>query len=100
MYIDIIVKKKNPQFFFVKNINIYSIFYLISFNFKEPEPDRSRPFLAAPAPAPGFFFGPAPAPGFFLNRLRLQGVKNHRLLPAPAPAPQPWQEQSYKKSEN
>ena len=98
MYIDIIVMKKNPQFFYVKNINIYSILYLILFNFKEPEPDRSRPFLAAPAPgfffgpapAPGFFWGPAPAPVFFINRLRLrlQGVKNNRLLPAPAP--QPW----------
>ena len=32
---------------------------MISFNFKETEPDWSRPFLAAPAPG---FFKPAPAP--------------------------------------
>ena len=58
-------------------------------------------FLAAPAPAPApdIFFQAAPAPGFyskrlrlrllvfFLERLRLQGAKNTRLLPAPAP----WQ---------
>ena len=58
MYINIIVKKKNPHFF-CKKTNIYSIFYLISFNFKEREPDRSRTFLAASAP------------GFLLDQLRL-----------------------------
>ena len=68
MYIDIIVKKKNATLFFVKKhkyiFNIYS--------------------------GSCFFFGPAPAPGFFINRLRLQGVKKNRLLPASAPASQPW----------
>ena len=61
------------NFFFVKNMNIYSMFYLISFNFKEPEPA---------------IFGGSGS-WFFFNRLRLQGVKNNRLLPVPAPAPQP-----------
>ena len=83
MYIDIIVKKKNPQFFVVKNINIYSIFYLISFNFKEPQPDRSRTLLAAPAP--GFFVGAAPASGFFLKRLG-SGSKGSKTTGSGSPA--------------
>ena len=54
-------------------------------------------FLAAPAPAPDFFFQAAPAPDFFPKRLRLlvffRAGPGLALGPAPAPAPAPdyWQ---------